>query len=249
MSAKQPNRKRIVINLDQPGSSVGAVPGGGQSYGRKRTRRWPKVVAILVVLIFVGVIGLAVGGFFWWRHYQTTPAYSLALIVDAAQHDDMVAFEKQVDDDAVARNLVSEVSKKASDRYGIALNAPLQTQIDSMIPNLIPRLKDTIHQEVAKEIKDIAVKSEPRPFIIVAIAVQKLVTVNTEGDNARATAQMPNRTIELSLQRNGDRWKVTELKDDVLVQRVVDAVMKDLPAIGGIDLSPFLKPTRKPGRR
>jgi len=49
----------------------------------------------------------------------------------------------------------------------------------------------------------------------------------------------------LGLQRSGDQWKVTEVKDEVLVQRVVDGVMKDLPAIGGFDLSPFLKPTKK----
>ena len=243
MSGNQPNRKRIVINLDQP------VASGGQRYSAKRARRWPKVVAILLVLIVIGVVGLVVAGFFWWRHYQTTPEYSLALIIDAAQHGDMVEFAKQVDDDAVARNLVSDVSKKASDRYGVALNASLQRQIDFMIPSLIPRLKDTIHQEVANEIKEIAAKSEPRPFIIVAIAVQKLVTINTEGDNARATAQMPNRKIELALQRNGDRWKVTELKDEVLVQRVVDSVMKDLPAIGGFDLGPLLKPNPRKARR
>jgi hypothetical protein len=244
MNANQKNRKRIVINLDQPVGGMGAQ--GGQVYGTTRKpRRWLKVVAILLVLTFIGMAGLVVGGFFWWRHYQTTPAYSVALIIDAAQRDDMVAFGKQVDDDAIARNLVSEVSKKASDRYGVALNAALQKQIESMIPSLIPRLKDTIHQEVAKELKEIAAKSEPKPFIIVAIAVQRLVTINTEGDNARATAQMPNRTIELALQRSGDQWKVTEFRDEVLIQRVVDGVMKDLPAIGGFDLSPFLKPLRK----
>jgi hypothetical protein len=242
MSANQPNRKRIVINLDPPGRSVGAVA----SYGaQKETRRWPKVIAILLVLMFVGSVSLAIGGFFWWRHYQTTPAYSLALIIDAAQRDDMVAFAKQLDDDAVARNLASEVSKKASDRYGIALNASLQRQIDYMVPSLVPRFKDTIHQEVAKEIKEIAAKSEPKPFIIVALAVPRLVTINSEGDNARATAQIPNRTIELGLQRSGDRWKVIEFKDDVLIQRVVDDVMKELPAIGGFDLGPLLKPTKK----
>jgi hypothetical protein len=49
----------------------------------------------------------------------------------------------------------------------------------------------------------------------------------------------------LGLQRSGDRWKVSEFKDDVLIQRVVDDVMKELPAIGGFDLGPLLKPTKK----
>ena len=49
------------------------------------------------------------------------------------------------------------------------------------------------------------------------------------------------------MQRDADRWKVTEVKDDVLVQRVVDNVMKELPAIGSVDAnSPLLKkPQRK----
>src|SRR6476660_2288870 len=160
MEANQRNRKRIVINLDQPGPGILA---GQVNRAQAKTRRWPKVVAIFLVLIFVGIAGLVVGGFFWWRHYQTTPAYSVALIIDAAQRDDMVAFGKQVDDDAIARNLVTEVTKKASDRYGVALNTSLERQIDFMVPSLVPSLKDTSHQEVVKELKEIAAKSEPKP--------------------------------------------------------------------------------------
>lgn len=247
MEVNEPIRKRIVINLDSPGG-----PGrGGQATRMPRSsRRWLKVIAILLVLIFVVVIAAAVGGFLWWRHYQTTPAYSIALIIDAAQRNDMESFGKQIDDDAIARNLISDVSQKASDRYGIALSAPLQKQIETLIPTLLPRLKDTIHEEVAKEIKEFASKSEPRPFIIVAVAVPTLVTITTEGDKSTAIAPLPNRKIELGLERNGDLWKVTEFKDDVLLQRVVDSVMKDLPSIGGINLNiPLLKTLRKPAKR
>jgi hypothetical protein len=98
-------------------------------------------------------------------------------------------------------------------------------------------LKNTIHEEVAKELKAFASKSG-KPFVLVALAIPNLVTITTENDKASAKAPMPNRTIELGLQRDGDRWKVTEFRDEVLIQRVVDSVMKDLPAIGAIDLSP-----------
>ena len=246
MNANEPIRKRIVINLDTP---AGVGPSDACSYQTRKVRRWPKIIAILLMLIFVVMLGLSVGGFFWWRHYQTTPAYSLALLVDAAQHDDMEAFGKQIDDDAIARSLVEEVGKKAADRYGVALNASLQRQIDVMIPSLLPRFKDTIHQEIAKEIKEVASKSESRPFVIVAIGLPRLVTINTEGDNARATVPLSNRKIELALQRNDDRWKVTEFKDDVLIQKVVDGLMKDLPAIGTFDLGPLLKPIKRRGRK
>ena len=52
------------------------------------------------------------------------------------------------------------------------------------------------------------------------------------------------------MQRDADRWKVTEFKDDVVVQRVVDNVMKELPAIGSIDAnSPLLKKPQRKGDR
>jgi hypothetical protein len=44
-----------------------------------------------------------VGGFFWWRHYQSTPAYAVTLLVDAAQRNDVAAFEKLINDDEVAK--------------------------------------------------------------------------------------------------------------------------------------------------
>ena len=47
---------------------------------------------------------------------------------------------------------------------------------------------------------------------------------------------MSDRTIELTMRRDAERWKVTEFKDDVVVQRVVDSVMKELPAIGSYRL-------------
>jgi hypothetical protein len=57
---------------------------------------------------------------------------------------------------------------------------------------------------------------------------------------------MPERTIEFTMQRDAGDWRVTEVKDDVLVQRVVDNVMKELPAIGAVDAnSPLLKKSQR----
>jgi hypothetical protein len=247
MDANDPIRRRIVINLDSPS---GAVPRGRPDASRApgRSRRWPKVIAIILVLLFVVVLASVIGGYFWWRHYQSTPSYAIALIVDAAQRNDMASFEKQIDDEAIARNMISDVSQKAATRYGLALNGTLQKQIDTLVPTLLPRLKDSIHQEVAKEIKELASKSEPKPFILVALAVPTLVTIASEGDKATAAAQLPNRKIELGLERTSDLWKVTAFKDDVLLQHVVDNVMKDLPAIGGVDSS-LLKSLQKPKKK
>ena len=231
--------QRIVINLDEP-KDVATVR-AGRVAGRKG-RRWPRVLAILAVLVLVFIVIAAAGAFFWWRHYQTTPAYTLALMIDAAQRNDAAEFQKRIDDDAVAKNMIATVSQKAAGRYGFALNSSVQSQIDKVVPSVLPQLKQSIHDEIVKEIKEFAAKSGPRPFIFLVVTVPSLVTVTTEGDTAKVTAKLSDRAIELTMQRDADRWKVTDFKDDVVVQRVTDNVMKELPAIGGVDANnPLLK--------
>jgi uncharacterized membrane protein len=237
-------RQRIVINVDGPPSQT-TVKRPRTSGGKPR--RWLRVLGILFGLIVVVVVAAAVGGFLYWRHYQTTPAYTLALLIDAAQRNDAAEFQKRINDDEIAKNMVATVSQKAAGRYGLAINSSVQSQIDKVMPSLLPRLKQTIHDEVVKEIKEFAAKSEPQPFILLVVGVPRLVSVTTEGDTAKVKAPLSDRTIEITMQRDADRWKVTEFKDDVVVQRVVDNVMKELPAIGSIDSnSPLFK---KPQRR
>ena len=233
---------RIVINLDAP-RTEGTKPGG-------KRRRWPRVLAVLMLLVVGIVVVAAVGGFFGWRHYQSTPTYTLTLLVDAAQRNDLAELQKHLNDDEIAKNMATSVSQKAAGRYGYALNSSLQQQIDSLVPSVLPRLKQTIHDEVVKELQAFASKSEPRPFIVLLVTVPSLVNVVTESNTAKAKASLSDRTIELTMQRDADRWKVTEFKDDVVVQHIVDSVMKELPAIGTVDVNPFLKkPQRKRSRR
>lgn len=234
-------RQRIVINVDGPPSqtTVRRPRAGG-----RKPRRWLRVLGILAVLVLLGVVVAAVGGFLWWRNYQTTPAYTLALLIDAAQRNDAAEFEKRINDDEIAKNMVASVSQKAAGRYGLAINSSVQSQIDKLVPSMLPGMKQTIHDEVVKQIKEFASKSQPQPFILLVIGVPRLVTVTTQGDTANVKAPLNDRTIELTMQRDADRWKVTEFKDDVVVQRIVDNVMKDLPAIGSIDSnSPLFKKT------
>jgi hypothetical protein len=237
-------RQRIVINLDEAKTN-------GTKLVRKR-RRWPRVLAILAGLVLVIVVVAAVGGFFWWRRYQSTPAYTLALLIDAAQRNDAAEFQKLIDDDEIAKNMSASVSQKAAARYGFGVKSTVQAQIDARLPPALQRLKPAIHDEVVKQIKEFASKSEPRPFIFLVAAVPSLVNVTNEGDTAKATANLSNRTIELGMRYDADRWKVTDFKDDVVVERVVDNVMKELPAIDTFDaksslLEQFMR--GKPRRR
>lgn len=236
-------RQRIVIDLDAPPGSPGRAVGGG-----KKRKRWPRFLAVFFLFIIAIVVVVGIAGFFLWRHYQSTPSYALALMLDAAQRGDMVEFEKRIDDEQIAKNMAASVTQKAAARYGLALSNPVKQQIETTMPPLLQELRPAIRSEVAKEIQAFASKSKQQPFIFLVIAVPSLMTVTTEGDSAKASALVNDRSFELALRRGADGWKVTDFKDDVLVQRIVDNVMTQLPAIGKPDSKiPIVKP-RKRGR-
>lgn len=234
--------KRIVINVDGPGTS--ASPPARQPVAKRR--RWPRVLAILAGLVFLIIVLAAAGGFVWWRHYQSTPVYTLALIIDAAQRNDFEAFQKRIDDEEIATNMLADVTQKAAARYGFALNSSIKKRIEMLAPTLVPQIRQSINEELFKGIIAIASGTEPRPFVFLLVTIPSLVTVTTEGDTAKATWTHQGRSIELTMKRDQDHWKVTKYSDDLVVQRIVDGVMKELPAIGSIEsTSPLVK---KPAR-
>src|SRR4051794_37713123 len=153
-------RQRIVINLDEQATAK------AKPLSRKR-RRWPRVLAVLALLVVIGVVGAGVAGFFLWRRYQSTPTYTLALILDAAQRNDVAEFQKRVDNDEVAKNMTASVSQKAAARYGSALNSSTQQQLDSVMPSLMPQVKQTVQDELLKAMQALGAAPQQRSFITI----------------------------------------------------------------------------------
>jgi len=231
-------RQRIVINLDGP---AGEATQRSRTGGNKR-RRWPRVLGILALLVLLFVVAAAVGGYFLVRRYQSSPTYALALMFDAAQRNDTAEFDKRIAGEEIARNMTAAVSQKAAARYGGSLNSSVQQKIDSTMSSLPPRMKQTVHDEFLNAMKAFAAAPEQRSFISIVGAVQSMMTITTNGDAAKATGKMAGHDIELGMRRDADGWKVIDVKDELLVQRVVDSVMKELPAIGSGDTEfPFMK--------
>ena len=224
--------QRIVINLDGPGTEATQRTGG------KKRRRWPRVLAFLAVVVLVFVVVAAVGGFLLWRWYQSSPTYAIALMLDAAQRNDAAEFQKRIDEEAIAESMAASIKEKAAARYGGALDSSIQQKIDGALPAMLPRLKQTIHDECLSAMK----APEQRSFISILGAVQSTMTVTRFGNSAKATGKLAERDIELGMRLNTDGWKVIDVKDERIVQRVVDSVMKELPAIGSSDVDfPFMK--------
>lgn len=208
---------RIVVNLE---------PGTGPAARRPKARRWLRILAVLAVVLVLVVVVIAVAGFFSWRRFQSSPEYSLTLLVDAAQRNDTAELAKRLDDDEIAKNMLASVGQTAIEQYDAT-----RQQVDTFTPSMLTRLKPWIHEQVTTQLKSLAGASEPKPFVVLLATVPSLVTLTTEGDTAKASVK--NRKIELTMRRDGERWKLVEFKDDSVVPLTLKTFMMDLPPPSG----------------
>ena len=219
-------RKRIVINLEQPAQRATASGRGPRLY---------RVFGLLAIGLAAILIVAGIAAYLWWRHYQTTATYSLALIVDAAQRDDMATFNRFVDTDKIVDNLASQAAERAA--AGISVSGlVLGSQLGSVAPLVPARLKATFREWLADEIKQYSAEFGQRPFIVIALSLPAVVDViNEEENTARIEARLSGRPVELTMKRDDGIWKLVALKDDGLISRVLAEIGKDLPAIAPLD--------------
>ena len=230
MSASS-QRSRIVVNLDEPqpaGGPRAARRAGGSSGGGGKGRR---ILLIFLVLFAVVLVGIAAALYFWWQSYKARPNYSLALVVDAAQRNDMAAFDELVDMDRIVDNFVPQVVEKAGAQSSFGLpGGAMRKQLQAQLLKVAPQVKQRVREEVAGQVKEISARAEGKPFFLVALALPFVVDTKEEGDAAHVNATFKDRPIELTMQRSGERWKIVGVKDDVLVTRILENVARDLPA-------------------
>ena len=219
-------RQRIVINFDQ------AQAGGGAARGSSRRSAGlllPLAIVAIVLLVIVGAI--AIGGYLWWQHYQKSPAYSLAMLADASQRNDTAKVDSLLDTDKVTQDFIVQVRQKTT---GSLLNSLWSSQIDSAISNLAPKLKETVHEEFMQELHRITAPAAGKPLILIALAIGQFADVKLDDkDQTRAQVSVRGEQIQLTMQQDGDHWRVIAVTDEKLAQLIADGVMKNLPTKNG----------------
>lgn len=218
-------RQRIVISLEQPGANKPA-------HGSNKGRGWPKVLLLLGLLTSFIILIVAGAAFFWWRHYQKTPAYSLAIFVDACQRQDGAVIDQALDIDKILEGFANPVIEKASNRYGGLLQPAVTERVRTVVTNLLPQVKPLVREALITRVQELSKRAQNWPFIVIAFGLPYHVDIKTEGDIAKVTTTSGEQPINLTLQSVGERWKIIEVKDDGIVPRVVDEIIPELPAIG-----------------
>ena len=221
-------RSRIVVDFAKAREiaqhPMAHMPGRGSKGAR--------ILLIIAVVLVLLLAGLGVGGYFWWQSYKTSPAYSLALLVDATQRNDQPAFDQLVDIDKIVENFVPQVTEKALGQYAAALTAPIRKQVEQQVPKLLPEVKQKVRDEVTKQVKEMSERAAGKPFPLIALGIPYVVGIKETGDAATVDVTLKDRPVQLTMQRNKELWKIVAVKDDVLAGRIVDEIAKNLPAIG-----------------
>ena len=217
-------KSRIVINVAQAQAEARARRGGP---GSRRSR----VLSIAALAVAGLVLLVLVGGYAWWQSYKKSPAYSLALLVDAAQREDMQGVEALIDSDRVAQGFIPQVIEKLTVGGGPVPTLP-RGAVTAALPQLLPRVRETMREEMALAVKGFAESAGgEKPFVLLALGVPRVAEIREEGDAANVTFKSGERPVELSMQRDGERWKVVAVKDDGMATGIATRLAASVPAV------------------
>ena len=233
---------KIVVDLSEPKESKTPTPkkeSVSPEFGDYQQPKKPsiavKVFKILGVgLLFILIVG-ALGGYFYWRHLKTTPQYSLALLVDAARRDDQKTIDELIDTNAVIDDFVPQITDKAVEIYGRGVAPATINKLASVISPFLPAIKERAKAELPNLIREKTQPFEKFPFWAIAIGANRYLDITQEGDKAFVKSKLPERPLELTLKRNGERWQVVAVKDEVLARKIAEKIGQDLISIAKKD--------------
>lgn len=218
-------RNRIVIDLNQP------PPPGGFRRGRgARSGRAGRILAIIGVVLLLLLIGVGVGVFFWWQHLKSKPAYTLALLVDASQRDDRPELDRILDLDKISESFVSDMRSRVTGTS--ILNSVVPSQLDQIVSNITPRLKETLREVLPTEIRRVTEPAKGKPVFLIALSAPYFATIKQNGASATVDLKFKDEQIQLTMQQTEDRWRVISIRDDRLTNIIADTAKKGLSQSG-----------------
>ena len=216
-------RNRIVIDLNQP------PPPGGWKRPR-RPGRVGRILAIIGAVLFLLLIVAGAGVFFWWQHLKSQPAYTLALLVDASHRDDRQELDRILDLDKISESFVSDVRSRVTGTS--ILNSLAPTQLDQIVSNISPKLKETLRDVLPAEIRRVTEPAKGKPVFLIAMGARYFATIKQDGANATVDLKFKDEQIQLTMQQAEDRWRVVSIRDDRLTNIIADTAKKGLSQRG-----------------
>ena len=223
---------RIEVSLDQTETEKTAKKTDSPAFGlTDKPQKKSRVKKILVILaVTFGAIFLiaVVGGFFYWQSVKTTPEYSLALLVDAARRGDQAEIDKLVNVDAVVDDFVPQITDKAVELYGRGLAPSVINKLSVAVSPYLPAVKQRARAEIPDLIREKTSRFESVPFWAIALGAGRVLDIQQTGDTAIVKYNSQERPFEVTMNRNGDRWQIVAIKDEIIARRIAEKIGQEI---------------------
>jgi len=218
---------------------LGETPSSGQSahsplaeYAvvRERGKR-RKVLKVLAGAVLVLLVAGGIAGYFYWQNLKKTPQYSLALLVDAARREDQKTIDEVINTNAVVDDFMPQITGKAIELYGRGLPPETISRISLIAQPVMPAIKERARDALPKMIRDKTSKFQNIPFWAMAAGAERYLEIRIEGDIAYVKSKVPDRPLEVTMRRNGEKWQIVGVKDEELATRIAEKVGQSIIAL------------------
>ena len=223
---------KFTVDLSEqtPPKRESAAPLSGYQQPPKKGR-WRKALAITAAILGTVLIIAGIVGYFYWQNLKSTPQYSLALLIDAARRNDQKTIDEVVDTDAVVDDFMPQITNKAIELYGRGLPPQVIERASQAAAPVLPAVKERAREELPGVIREKSAKFASIPFWAIAVGAGRYLDVRIEGDTAYVKSLIPERPLEVKMRRNGERWQVVGVKDEVLATRIAEKVGQTIIAL------------------
>lgn len=233
VNLEEPPKERYSAVIEQDAPTISS----DQDAAPKKRSAFVGVLKRIGIFLTAVLLSAGIGGFLYWQSVKKTPQYSLALLVDAARRDDKAQIDRLVDTEAVVENFMPQITAKAVELYG--RNLPPQTiaKVEQVAAPAMPVIKERAKTELPRVIREKTAAAEKAPYWLIALFANRAVDITTKGETASVKSKLSDRPLELTMKRDGDKWKVVAMKDDVLARNIAEKIGQDIIAAaakGGI---------------
>jgi hypothetical protein len=207
------------------------APGFGGYSDVARPARSRRIVLKISAILGLIIIASFVGGYFYWRSFENTPQYSLALLVDAARRDDQAQVDAIVEIDAVVDDFIPQITGRAVELYGRGLPPQTIAKVEKVATPVMPALKQRARAQLPNLIRKKTERFESVPFAAMVVGADRYLDIRPDGDTAVVRSKLPEHGFEVRMQRNGNGWKIVSVRDEALATEIAQKVGQEIIAV------------------
>lgn len=185
--------------------------------------------ASIAATAVAAILFIAAAGYFWFG-VRPSPEYSLALLVEEVHRGNDGAVEEFVDVQRVIDDFLPQVQRQAAELYGRGLPPSVLDQAAAAAAPLKPALAEKVRTGMPRYIREKTLKFRGYPAALAALGIGRVAKVRVNGDEASVEMKLSDRSIELSMVRNGPRWKIVGIKDDSIARQAAEQIGRELVA-------------------